>query len=140
MLAPSEICNNYSVIVGLIDFQVKSWNSITKYILCWLCNVEAILKPSVWACSRWYNLLTWQGKRQSFSVTSYLLAMFHSRAGFWEFLSLSVSTPPVPASFSGFSWSHCAVPILMDCRSIWYCLSSISDPGSRRIPKFKALL
>lgn len=66
--------------------------------------------------------------------------MFHSSAGFWEFLSLSVKTPPFPFSFSGFNWFQWAVPMFIDWRSIWYCLSSTSDPGSRSIPRFSAFL
>lgn len=66
--------------------------------------------------------------------------MFHSSAGFWEFLSLSGKIPPFPFSFSGFSWFQWAVPMFIDWRSIWYCLSSTSDPGSRSIPRVSALL
>lgn len=40
------------------------------------------------------------------TVNTDLLAMFHSRAGFWELLSLSTDTPPLIPSFSGLSCSH----------------------------------
>lgn len=69
-----------------------------------------------------------------------LLAMFHSRAGFWELLSFSADTPPLVPSFSGLSCSHWAVPMLMDWRSIWYWRSSTSEPGSCRMPRLKARL
>lgn len=69
-----------------------------------------------------------------------LLAMFHSRAGFWELLSFSADAPPLDPSFSGLSCSHWAVPMLMHWRSIWYWRSSTSDPGSCRMPRLKARL
>lgn len=74
------------------------------------------------------------------TVNTDLLAMFHSRAGFWELLSLSTDTPPLIPSFSGLSCSHWAVPMLMDWRSSWYWRSSTSEPGSRRMPRFSACL
>lgn len=39
-------------------------------------------------------------------VETYVLAMFHSSAGFCELLSLSADTPPFTLSFSGLSCSH----------------------------------
>lgn len=66
--------------------------------------------------------------------------MFHSSAGFWEFLSPSVGVLPFVPSAWGWSCPHCAVPKLMLWRSIWYWRSSTSDPGSRRTPRFNALL
>lgn len=73
-------------------------------------------------------------------VPANLLAMFHSRAGFWELLSLSAETPPLVPSFSGLSCSHRAVPMLIDWRSIWYWRSSTSEPGSRKMPRLNARL
>lgn len=71
---------------------------------------------------------------------TYLLAIFHSSAGFWELLSPSDGVLPFVPSPWGCSCSHCAVPTLMLWRSIWYWRSSTSDPGSRRTPRFIALL
>lgn len=98
-------------------------------------NTHSWIQNNNWATS-WLFVHWWH---DDYANTN-LLAMFHSKAGFWELLSLSAETPPLVPSFSGLSCSQWAVPMLMDWRSIWYWRSSISDPGSCRMPRLKARL